>query len=70
MAALGLCYDALSTTGAVPDADLARLSALQQQLHALATLLPVLLQVSPVDCLNLIGGSQCFARRLLGASGT
>ena len=48
-AALGQCMDALTTTGAVPDSDLARLAMLQQQLHTLAFLLPQMLQVWPTS---------------------
>ena len=45
MAAVEQCLDALDTTGAVPDSDLARLHDLKACLHCLAVQLPALMQV-------------------------
>ena len=44
-AALEQCLDALHTTAAVPESDLARLHDLQASLHCLAAQLPALMQV-------------------------
>ena len=44
-AALEQCLDALHTTAAVPDSDLARLHDLKASLHCLAEQLPALMQV-------------------------
>ena len=72
LAAVGQCLDALDTTGAVPETDLGRLPALQQQLHTLAFLLPALLQAR-LTCLPCCVDSGTLnllrAHRLTGLAG-